>query len=126
MSSVLLAGAALNLVGGLSILASMLTAVPLGFPLVRGVEGIKPPDYALHRLFTGGTAFCFASMYLYLYLHPRYAMPFLLFGMALKYWAFVASLIARRRFGLPRQIFASFGCANLAVAVLFSAYLLTR
>jgi hypothetical protein len=65
-------------------------------------------------------------MYLYLYCHPTYAYPFLLFGMALKLWAFVASVIAHRCFRLPTGILVNFGCTNLAVATLFGAYLLSR
>ncbi|HTP51387.1 MAG TPA: hypothetical protein VMK42_11860 [Anaeromyxobacteraceae bacterium] len=125
MKWVLLVGAALNYVGGLNLAASMVVTFPTSFPLVQGVGALRPPDYALHRLFTAGTAFCFGSMYVYLYLHPEYAVPFLPFGMALKYWAFAASLIAYRRFQLPRSIFVNFGCTNLVVGILFSAYLLT-
>ena len=125
MHSVLLVGAALNYFGGLNLLASMVVTFPTAFPLVRGAAPPRPPDYVLHRLFTAGTAFCFGSMYVYLYWHPAHAMPFLLFGMALKYWAFAASWIAYRRFQLPGKIFVNFGCTNLVVGVLFSIYLLT-
>ncbi len=65
-------------------------------------------------------------MYLYLYFRPEFAFPFLLFGMALKYWAFAASLVAWRKFRLPFLVFLNFGIMNLFVAVLFSGYLLLR
>jgi hypothetical protein len=126
VKSVLLVGAALNYVGSLSIVVSMVVPIPFGLPLIRGAGDIHPPDYVLLRLFTAGTAFCFGSMYVYLYLRPSYVVPFLLFGMSLKYWAFAASVIAYRLFRLPKSVLVNFGCTNLAVAVLFSAYLLSR
>jgi hypothetical protein len=124
MKFVLLIGAALNIVGGAGILASLVVSFPFSFPKVPEVAEINPPDYMLFRLFTAGTAFCFGSMYVFLYLNPVYIMPFLVFGAALKYWAFAASLVAYLRFGLPRDILVSFGLTNLAVAVLFTAYLI--
>ena len=124
MNNILLIGAALNLIGGCGILLSMLIRIPLTFPVLPSVDKINPSDYVLFRLFTSGTAFTFASIYIYLYLHPEYAMPFLIFGMALKYWAFLASLFSFILFKLPKDILINFGFSNLAVAILFTYYLL--
>ncbi len=126
MKIVLLIGALVNAIGGMSILLSMYAVYPFSFPKLPAKDDIRPDDYILYRLFTAGTAFCFASMYLYLYFRPEFAFPFLLFGMALKYWAFAASLVAWRKFRLPFLVFLNFGIMNLFVAVLFSGYLLLR
>jgi hypothetical protein len=123
MNTILLIGAALNLFGGFGILLTMLIKLPYSFPVLPSPDRINPSDYVLFRLFTSGTAFTFASMYIYLYFHPEYVMPFLVFGMALKYWAFLASLISFIRYKLPRDILFNFGFSNLAVALLFTYYL---
>jgi hypothetical protein len=126
MEYILLIGAGLNIIGGCSIIVSIFREFPFGFPAVRDAGEINPPDYMLFRLFTAGTAFCFGSMYIYLYFNPAYAVPFLYFGMALKYWAFVASLVASIRYRLPKTILINFGFSNLFVGVLFSFYLFNR
>ena len=125
MNIILLIGAGLNIIGGGAILLSMVAALPYSFPVLPSSEKINPPDYVLFRLFTAGTAFTFASLYIYLYIHPEYAMPFLIFGMALKYWAFAASLVAYIRYRLPGDILINFGFSNLAVALLFSYYVIS-
>ncbi len=124
MNTILLIGAGLNLFGGLAILLSMLIKLPYSFPVLPAADKINPPDYVLFRLFTAGTAFTFASMYIYLFFHPEYAMPFLIFGMALKYWAFAASLVSFILYRLPKDVLINFGFSNLAVAILFSYYLI--
>lgn len=123
MKIILLIGAALNCIGGISIILSMFRALPFGFPKLPAAGEINPNDYLLYRLFTAGTAICFSSLYLYLYLHPEFAYPFLVFGMALKYWAFMASMVAFVKSRLPVPVLVNFGIMNLVVAVLFSAYL---
>jgi hypothetical protein len=123
MNTILLIGAALNLTGGIGILLSMAIKIPFTFPVMPSADTVNPSDYALHRLFTSGTAFTFASMYVYLYLHPEYVMPFIVFGMALKYWAFAASLVSFIFFKLPKDILINFGFSNLTVALLFTYYL---
>lgn len=118
MQFILLGGAIFNFIGGASILSLFVQLTP--------AEKANPPDYALFRLFTAGTAFTFSALYLYLFENPQYAMPFLIFGMSLKFWAFAVSLLANRRYGLPSRDLMSFGVGNLIVGVLFAGYLLTR
>lgn len=124
MKSVLLVGAALNFYGALIIPASMFVRIPNSFPSLKRGETINPSDYVLFRLFTAGAAATFGSLYLYLFVHPEHVVPFLIFGAALKYWAFLASAIAYARYQLPKRTFILFGCANLLVAVLFTLYLI--
>lgn len=124
MNNILLIGAALNLFGGGGILLTMLIKIPYSFPVLPSSDKINPSDYVLYRLFTSGTAFTFAAMYIYLYFQPAYAMPFLIFGMALKYWAFLASLVSFIFFKLPKDILITFGFLNLAAAILFTYYLI--
>ena len=70
-----------------------------------------------------GTAFTFSAMYLYLFLNPQYVMPFLIFGMCLKFWAFVVSLLSHRMYGFPTKGLIQFGVTNLVLGVLFAVYL---
>ena len=123
MRYILLAAAVYNVSGSSIILLSMWVRMPFGVELPPA-GAISPPDYAQYRLFTVGAAYVFGGIYYYLYLHPQYAVPFLVFGMALKYWAFISSLVAHLRYGLPREGLLFFGVSNLVFAVLFSAYLL--
>jgi hypothetical protein len=124
MRIVLLLGAVLNGFGGVSIVWSMFASIPYSFEQLPNRDEINPSDYPLFRLFTAGTALCFSALYFYLYVHPQYTFPFLIFGMALKYWAFVVSLIAYVKFRVPKRVFIGFGCVNLMFAILFSSYLL--
>ncbi|MCU0849523.1 MAG: hypothetical protein MUD12_16695 [Spirochaetes bacterium] len=112
MEWILLTGSVFNIIGGTGILLSLFVKIPYGFPVIPQVSEINPKDYMLFRLFTAGTAFAFGAMYFYLYNNPGYAVPFLYFGTFLKYWAFLASLVAVLRFGLPKSIFINFGCTN--------------
>ncbi|MEW6347540.1 MAG: hypothetical protein AB1646_00630 [Thermodesulfobacteriota bacterium] len=116
MEYILLGGTILNSFGG---------AIIIGlFARLSPQQRAEPPDYAQYRLFTAGAAFAFAAIYLYLFLHPEYAMPFLVFGMCLKFWAFVVSLFAYICYALPARDFISFGLSNFVFAVLFAVYLL--
>lgn len=124
MEWILLLGSIFNIVGGIGLLVSVVIKFPYGFPEISSPNEIIPRDYMQYRLFTAGTAFTFGALYFYLYRNPEYAVPFLLFGMFLKYWAFISSLIARYRYDLPMDVFISFGCSNVCVGVLFSIYLL--
>ncbi len=116
MHYILLGGAIFNFLGGVSILVM--------FASLSGLEKAKPSDYEQYRFFTAGTAFTFSAMYFYLFLNPDYAMPFLIFGMCLKFWAFVVSLLSHTRYGLPTKDLFSFGVSNLVVGLLFAIYLL--
>ncbi len=124
MDYILLIGSAVNMIGGIMIILSLFRPLPFSFPPLPPREAINPGDYLLFRLFTAGTAFSFGSLYLYLFWHTQFAFPFLIFGMALKYWAFLASLIAYFKTGLPVSVLLNFGMMNLLVALLFTAYLL--
>lgn len=85
----------------------------------------EPADYRQLQLFVAGTAMTFAVLYLYLFWHSYYVWPFLLFGAALKSWAFFISLFLYLKKGLKWPIFAEFGLSNGFVALLFWIYLLT-
>jgi hypothetical protein len=45
--------------------------------------------------------------------------------MALKYWVFTASLIAYIVYKMPKDVLLCFGVPSLAMAMLFSYYLLS-
>jgi len=124
METILLIGSLFNFAGGMNIFFSVFMRFPMAFPEVPGPDEIKPADYMLFRFFTAGTAFTFGSIYLYLFYHPQYAVPFLIFGMALKYWAFIAAVAAYQRYRLPKIVFVNFGLGNLMIAILFSVYLI--
>jgi hypothetical protein len=123
MKYILLIGSIFNIVGGINILLSLALKFPFGFTEIPPAAEIKPPDYMQYRVFTAGTAFTFGAMYYYMFKNPEYAMPFLIFGMSLKFWAFLSSLIAFYRYHLPKDCFVSFGITNLFIAILFSIYL---
>ena len=115
MQYILLGGAIFNFVGGISILVLFAKLPP---------QEMNPSDYAQYRLFTAGAAFTFSAIYFYLFQNPQYAMPFLIFGMSLKFWAFIVSILAYKRYGLPATDLISFGISNLIVAIMFAIYLL--
>lgn len=115
MQYILLGGAIFNFLGGINILVS--------FARLSSQE-MKPSDYAQYRLFTAGAAFTFGAIYFHLFQYPQYAMPFLIFGMCLKFWAFVVSLIAYTWYGLPSRDLFGFGVSNLIFSALFAVYLL--
>jgi len=116
MHYILLVGAIFNFLGGVSILVT--------FAALSSSQKTIIPDYAQYRLFTAGTAITFSALYLYLFLNPQYVMPFLIFGMCLKLWAFLVSLISYTRYGLPTKDLIAFGVFNLVIGILFAIYLL--
>jgi hypothetical protein len=119
MEYILLGGAIFNFIGGVNII--------LLFAKLSSEQKANPPDYAQYRLFTAGAAFTFSGIYFYLFLNPHYAMPFLLFGIFLKSWAFLVSFLAYKWYGLPARGplgFGAFGVCNLIFAILFVVYLL--
>ncbi|OUS28611.1 hypothetical protein A9Q99_11385 [Gammaproteobacteria bacterium 45_16_T64] len=81
------------------------------------------PDYLQYRFFTGGTAFLFGVIYLYIFFVPDAVMPLLVFGVALKMWSFFSSLICYKKFGFPRSDFFKVGVGNLVFALLFLVYM---
>jgi hypothetical protein len=108
---VLLAGVALNWLGAAKI--------------AREVWATRPPwrdvpaDHDQLKAFASGTAATFGSFYLYLYVTRKPVVPLLMFGAALKTWAFVLSLILRAQGRLDRRNFLSFGVSNGLVGGLF-------
>jgi hypothetical protein len=115
VKEILLVGVALNYFGALKLLFSALAAVP-------GSSNL-PQEYLQFKLFTAGTAAVFGSLYLYLYFHTVFAIPFLAFGAALKTWAFLLSLYLYLRHRLSRGAFLEFGVSNGLVALLFWYYI---
>ena len=124
MKNILLIGAVMNFAGCCGMLISMRLRMPFSFPVLPQSKDINPPDYVLHRLFSAGTVLTFGIMFGYLYYHPEYVKPFLIFGMALKYWVFAASLISYLKYNMPKDVLFCFGVPSLAMAVLFSYYLI--
>jgi hypothetical protein len=124
MKNILLLGAAMNFAGFLGMLISLRLHMPFSFPTLPQKEDINPPDYVLHRLFSAGTVLTFGIMFLYLYYHSEYIHPFLVFGMALKYWVFLSCLISYLIYKMPKDILFCFGVPSLAMAMLFNYYLL--
>jgi hypothetical protein len=114
MHWILILGAALNWFGALSGLQTASREL-------SRVEG--PGDYWLLRLFFLGTAATFGSLYLYLFFNPQYVWPFLIFGAALKSWAFLIALYLYRVGKLSREGLAQFGVSNGVVAIGFWVYL---
>lgn len=113
MKAVLLAGIALNWLGAIKMLGEALRG--------RAVAG--PNDYEQLKLFAAGTAATFGSLYLYLFINPEHVIPFLVFGAALKTWAFGLSALLRVRGRLEREPYLTFGVSNLVVAILFWIYI---
>lgn len=84
-----------------------------------------PDDYLQFKLFTGGTAAVFGCLYLYLYLHSFFVIPFLIFGATLKTWAFLLSLVLHVKRRLSRRAFVEFGMTNAVVGALFWFYIIS-
>ena len=118
MEFILIAAAIYNLIGALTMWFQV--------PQLQTDAGPIPPDYMQYRIFTGGTAFVFSLIYLYVFFVPEVAVPLLVFGIALKFWSFVSSLISYKKFSFPKEELLKVGVGNLVFAMLFVVYLLTR
>jgi hypothetical protein len=118
MQAILLVGAALNWLGATKLFVETLYAVR------AAAHSNTPAEYLQFKLFTAGTAAVFGSLYLYLYIHPVFVVPFLVFGAALKTWAFLLSLYLFLIRRLPRRALFEFGVSNGIVGALFWIYLL--
>ena len=92
-------------------------------PVFSAQSNALPGDYMQYRIFTGGTAFVFGCIYLYVFFVPQLAVPLLAFGIALKLWSFVSALICYLRYNFPKAEFFKVGVGNLVFALLFLAYL---
>jgi len=107
---VLLSGVALNWFG----------AAKIAREVWLGRRAPDPPgDYDQLKAFAAGTAATFGSFYLYLYVAKKPVVPLLMFGAALKMWAFVLSVILFAQGRLDRGNFLSFGVTNGVVGGLF-------
>jgi len=111
LNAVLLLGVALNFFG----------AFRLGVQGFSALQTAADPsgDGLQYQLFVAGTAAVFGCMYLYLYLEPRFVVPFLLFGASLKTWAFLLACLFYRRRLVSRSMFLEFGVTNGVLAALF-------
>jgi hypothetical protein len=118
MQGILLVGVALNWLGAAKLFIEAFFAVR------AASAAISPAEYFQFKLFTAGTAAVFGSFYLYLYIHPVFVIPFLVFGAALKTWAFLLSLYLFLIGRLPRRALFEFGVSNGIVGTLFWIYLL--
>lgn len=92
-------------------------------PALAAPTDALPVDYMQYRIFTGGTAFIFGCIYLYVFFVPQLAVPLLAFGIALKLWSFVSALVCYLRYDFPKAEFFKVGVGNLVFALLFLAYL---
>jgi hypothetical protein len=110
MDYILLAGATLNYTGSAKMFMEICKTKPLE---------TDPEEYLQFKIFVTGVAATFGSLYLYLFFNPEFIVPFLLFGAALKSWAFITSLFLFSRKILRIKAFAEFGISNGIVAVLF-------
>ncbi|KAJ8130186.1 hypothetical protein O1611_g3444 [Lasiodiplodia mahajangana] len=75
-------------------------------------------QFVQYRMFVSGTAATFGTIYLYLFLKPEYIVPFLGFGAALKYWAYLSAFVAYKMHNLGRGEYYSFGVSNAVVGTL--------
>ncbi|PKN89296.1 MAG: hypothetical protein CVU51_00910 [Deltaproteobacteria bacterium HGW-Deltaproteobacteria-1] len=110
MDYILLAGAALNFTGSLKMFREICKAPPLES---------DSEEYLQLKLFVAGVAATFGSLYVYLFFNPALIVPILIFGAALKSWAFITSLVLYRMKLLRFKAFSEFGLSNGIVAVLF-------
>jgi hypothetical protein len=110
MDYILLAGIALNYTGSAKMFMEICKAKPLE---------TDPEEYLQFKMFVTGVAATFGSLYLYLFFNPEFIVPILIFGAALKSWAFITSLFLYRMKRLSFKAFSEFGLSNGIVAVLF-------
>lgn len=110
--TILLSGVVLNWLGALGIAREVWPAKP---------DSDAAPDGEHFTAFAAGTAATFGSYYLYLYAARKPAYPWLVFGAALKTWAFVLSVILRRERRIGSKAFREFGVSNGIVGGLFWA-----
>lgn len=117
MEYILVAAAIYNLVGALAMWFQ-----PMEFEQPRDAI---PADYMQFRIFTGGTAFLFGFIYIYVFFVPAIAIPLLIFGIALKLWSFASAFICYKKYDFPKSEFFKVGVGNLIFAILFCIYLIS-
>lgn len=118
MEYVLIIAAIYNLIGAFTMWFQANTAIESSNELAA--------EYMQYRIFTGGTAFLFALIYLYVFFIPAIAMPLLIFGIALKVWSFISAFICYKKFNFSKSEFLKVGVGNLVFAILFVIYLSAR
>jgi hypothetical protein len=79
---------------------------------------------ALFRMFVGGTAMLFGIAYVAVWRDCAQNRPLLVYGTALKYWAFAISLFGFITSTLSLEVLLLFGVGNLIFAVLFTRHLI--
>jgi hypothetical protein len=115
--SVLLTGVALNGLGAVKIAREVWLAKR---------PANAPADYEQMKAFVAGTAATFGSYYLYLYATKKPVVPLLMFGAALKIWAFVLSVILLAQGRLDRGRVLSFGVSNGVVGGLMWVHIVAE
>ena len=116
MQTTLILAAIYNIVGGVTILFLF----GLIAPLIR-FDNSGP---ALFRMFVGGTAVLFGIAYVGVWRDCQQNRPLLIYGTALKYWAFAISLFGFITSTLSLEVVLVFGVGNLIFAVLFTRHLI--
>jgi len=117
MEYILVVAAIYNLIGAFTMWFQQTTEVESGNTLSA--------EYMQYRIFTGGTAFLFSIIYLYVFFVPSIAVPLLVFGITLKLWSFTSALICYKKFNFPKSEFLKVGIGNLVFALLFMLYLVS-
>ncbi|OHD64870.1 MAG: hypothetical protein A2176_06065 [Spirochaetes bacterium RBG_13_51_14] len=118
IKSQLLVGASANILFGVAILF-----FPRTFALLIQ---FNPLTNELFRLFVSGVAIGLGIGYAYIYIYEPDNLSLLVFGMGLKYWAFIVTLYCFIVHDLSLLMFMLFGIGNFLLAVSFSAYLYIR
>jgi len=119
---VLLIGAAQNWFGAVKIARDVWSRTGRS----GGPQADYAPDYAQMKAFTAGTAATFGSYYLYLYVAKKPVVPWLMFGAALKLWAFLLSVLLLAQGRLGRAEFVTFGVSNGVVGCLMWRHIATE
>jgi hypothetical protein len=118
MQTILVLAAIYNFAGGLTVLFLLGWVGPLLNFNDTGPE--------LFRLFTGGTAAIVGVAYYAVSRDFVRNRQVLVYGTAIKYWAFLISLYGFVRAELSLAVLLGFGCVNLAFAVSFTGLLLQK
>lgn len=115
MQITLILAAIYNITGGLAILFFLGVLGPM----------IHFNDFGsgLFRMFVGGTAVLFGVAYLAVWRDYGRNRPLLVYGTALKYWAFLISLFGFVTSTVSLPVLLLFGVGNLIFAIVFTGFL---
>ena len=94
--------------------------------MLTPLSSSAPEEFFQLKLFVIGVAATFGSIYLYLFFNTAYIYPFLIFGAALKAWAFISCLFLYVRKRIKFKLFFEFGILNGLVAIMFVALLVSN